>query len=126
MRLLVCGGRDYGMPAYRGVTQAAADKDRMWAALDYIHARTPITLLIHGAATGADTMAGRWAKERGVSVQEFPANWLDFRQEAGKIRNKHMLDEGKPDRVLAFPGRHGTKNMVSQATKQGVPTVRLT
>jgi hypothetical protein len=32
-----------------------------------------------------------------------------------------MLDEGKPDLVLAFPGGRGTRNMVGQAKRAGVP-----
>jgi hypothetical protein len=32
-----------------------------------------------------------------------------------------MLDEGKPDLVLAFPGGRGTRNMVGQAKRRGVP-----
>jgi UDP-N-acetylmuramoylalanine-D-glutamate ligase len=31
-----------------------------------------------------------------------------------------MLDEGKPDLVVAFPGGRGTANMVQQAHRAGV------
>jgi len=31
-----------------------------------------------------------------------------------------MLDEGKPDLVVAFPGGGGTKDMVRRAVKAGV------
>ncbi len=37
------------------------------------------------------------------------------------IRNQQMLDEAKPDMVLAFPGGRGTDDMVSRAEKAGVP-----
>lgn len=40
---------------------------------------------------------------------------------AGPIRNQRMLDDGKPDRVLAFPGGRGTANMVKLAKAAGVP-----
>ena len=35
--------------------------------------------------------------------------------------NQRMLDEGKPDLVVAFPGAGGTKDMVRRAVKAGVP-----
>jgi hypothetical protein len=31
-----------------------------------------------------------------------------------------MLDEGRPDLVIAMPGGRGTANMISQAEKAGV------
>lgn len=43
---------------------------------------------------------------------------------AGPIRNQRMLDEGKPDLVVAFPGGRGTADMVRRAKAAGVP-VRL-
>lgn len=39
----------------------------------------------------------------------------------GPLRNQRMLEEGKPDLVVAFPGGGGTKDMVRRAAKAGVP-----
>jgi hypothetical protein len=39
---------------------------------------------------------------------------------AGPLRNYQMLEEGKPDLVVAFPGGGGTKDMVRRAVKAGV------
>jgi hypothetical protein len=36
-----------------------------------------------------------------------------------------MLDEGKPDLVLAFPGGRGTANMMRQARERGVRVVEV-
>lgn len=44
---------------------------------------------------------------------------------AGPIRNQHMLDIGKPDVVLAFPGGRGTEDMIRRAEKAGVPVKRI-
>lgn len=60
MRLLVCGGRDY------------TDKAAAWAALDRAHRKRAVSLVIHGAARGADTLGAAWAQERGIPVQAFP------------------------------------------------------
>jgi len=113
IRLLVCGGRNY------------TDRDAVFRVLDRVHAEKGISVLIHGAATGADALAGKWAVERGVDLTVFPATWrkADGSRDngAGSIRNARMLAEGQPDAVVAFPGGGGTANMIDQARKAGVP-----
>lgn len=44
---------------------------------------------------------------------------------AGGIRNKQMLNEGKPDLVIAFPTENskGTWDMVRRAKRAGIETV---
>src|SRR4051812_48982572 len=63
--LLVTGGRDY------------SDSARAWAVLDSIHNATPIGVLIHGDARGADTIARKWAEARGVPHDPNRARWHD-------------------------------------------------
>jgi hypothetical protein len=36
-----------------------------------------------------------------------------------------MLDEGKPDLVIAFPGGRGTADMVKKARRAGVEVVEI-
>lgn len=112
MRLLVCGGRDY------------ADRLQLECALDLLHARRAVSVLIHGAAPGADTLARDWAVERGIPQEAFPADWERHGRAAGPIRNKCMLDEGRPDGVVAFPGGRGTQNMTKQAEAAGLKVWR--
>lgn len=50
------------------------------------------------------------------------ANWEAFGAAAGPVRNRWMLDL-EPDLVIAFPGGKGTKNMIEQAKKRGVPVM---
>jgi hypothetical protein len=52
----------------------------------------------------------------------FPADWGTFGKRAGPIRNKQMLEEGKPDLVIAFwdGNSPGTKNMIDQAQAKGI------
>lgn len=111
--VLVCGGRDY------------ADAEAMAAVLNVAHARNPIVRLIHGAAAGADTLAADWALSHDVPCSAYPADWERDGKAAGPIRNRRMLDDGKPHMVLAFPGGRGTDNMIKQATKAGVSVVRV-
>jgi hypothetical protein len=51
---------------------------------------------------GADTLAGIIAEQIGLQVEVYPADWNRHGQAAGPIRNQQMLDQGRPDIVLAF------------------------
>lgn len=112
-RVLVCGGRDF------------TDQARAYAVLDHYHQGNPFSVLIHGAARGADTLAGQWAQSRGIPVEVYPADWLAEPRRAGHIRNGKMLKDGKPTVVIAFPGGRGTDNMMMQARYSNVPVLRV-
>ena len=109
MRLLICGDRDWW------------DKSLIE---QYIILYKP-SVIIEGNARGADRMAGEAAKEFGIELEVYPADWNTYGKAAGPIRNTQMLKEGKPDKVLAFhddiEASKGTKNMVTQARKAGIP-----
>lgn len=110
MKVLICGGRDF------------ADMDLVFAAMrDLEAAFGPVTSVIHGGAAGADLLGSRWGHFFGLPVTPFKADWTKHGKAAGPIRNQRMLDEGKPDRVVAFPGGRGTADMVRRAEKAGVP-----
>ena len=109
MKVIVCGGRFY------------ANKDEMFGVLDSAHAECPFTTLAHGDYRGADRLADQWAKERGVMVQRFPADWAIYGDSAGPRRNSRMLAEFRPHRVFAFAGADGTADMVRKALRAGVP-----
>lgn len=112
-RVLICGGRDW------------LDLETTYRQLDQYHAKHPIGTVIHGAARGADALADRWARSRGVNVQTFPADWRRHGKRAGFIRNDRMLAEGQPDLVIAFPGGAGTAHMKRTAQDAGLPVVQL-
>lgn len=84
-----------------------------------------ITEIIHGAARGTDTLAGRYGEEHGIPVTAYPADWELYGKSAGPIRNATMLKEGDPDVVIAFLAKdsRGTQNMIDQALKAMVPVV---
>lgn len=107
MRVLVCGGRDF------------KDRVGLFATLDEVNAAA-ISCIIEGGARGADTFARQWAKERNVAFVEFRADWAKHGKLAGFVRNSQMLEMGKPDLVVAFPGGRGTANMVMKAKRAGV------
>lgn len=83
------------------------------------------TVLIHGAARGADKLADEIGKELGFEIIACPADWNLHGRAAGPIRNEQMLKH-KPDLVLAFPleDSRGTWDMVRKAQSAGV-TVKV-
>ncbi len=105
------------------------DKACVYATLNAVHARTPITTLVHGACgatedqrrqfDGADGLANEWAAENSVPVVTFPANWKRFKRGAGPERNKRMTDSGA-DLAIVFPGNSGTANFVKFARRAGI------
>ena len=113
MRVLVCGGRDF------------SDQGFLNSILDLYHAKLGFSLVIEGGARGADSLARTWAIRNKVACDEFKANWDAFGRAAGSIRNRLMLEEGKPDFVIAFPGAKGTENMISQAKLKKVPVLKI-
>ena len=114
MRVLVCGDRDWG------------DRDTMVLVFSQLPWKK-VDVIIHGDCRGADRLAGAVAEQYGKKVEKFPAEWKAHGRAAGPIRNQKMLDEGKPDLVLAFHPNlaksKGTADMVRRARKAGVRVV---
>jgi len=97
--------------------------DRNWTDKDLIRtvflALPKVSVLIEGEAKGADTLSREVAEENNIAVLRFPALWQKYHRAAGPIRNTQMLEEGKPDIVIAFHDNlaesKGTLNMVNQS-----------
>jgi hypothetical protein len=114
---LVTGGRDFA-------DDVAADR-----ALDHVR----LAAVWQGECpTGADFLARQWARDRGVPLRGFPADWVGFGKAAGPIRNRQMADllfdeqrVGKTVAVLVFPGGRGTKSMATQAKARGLLIVHV-
>ena len=111
MKVLVCGGSEFG------------DWTLLRGTLDEVQPR--ITLVISGGARGADSFAIQWARQRGIACAVFMANWDHYGRAAGPVRNGWMVEFGKPDLVIAFPGGLGTANMIKQARQAGIPVKEI-
>ncbi len=108
-RILVCGGRDFDD----------------WHMLDQELSTWGEFQLVEGGATGADFLAKVWVKWKQLPTPlTFKADWEAHGKAAGGIRNQKMLDAGKPDFVIAFPGGRGTADMVRRAEAAGVKVVK--
>ena len=114
IRVLVCGGRDYDNYA------------RLYHALDDIQdERGEFACVITGDAMGADHWAESWAYMQKVRHLKFAADWIGYGKKAGPLRNQIMLEEGKPDLVVAFPGGRGTADMTRRAKAAGVEIIEI-
>lgn len=107
MRVLVCGGRSFDG----------------WSAVHRTLSEIKPSVVIQGGASGADQLAAKWADVNGVPLVTYPALWKQGKK-AGPIRNAFMLQDGRPDVVIAFPGGHGTEDMIRKAEAAGVPVRR--
>lgn len=110
MKILIAGGRDF------------SDKDFLYRYMDQFLDQA--TLVISGCAKGADKLGEKWANDRGIPVERFPAQWSRYGRKAGPLRNIEMLEKGKPDLVVVFKGGTGSAHMASIAKKAGVKTLR--
>jgi len=110
MRVLVCGDRNW------------IDGALIFEALRVEHFGLD-TVVVDGAARGADSLGHAAALELGLQTERFPANWTRYGRGAGPIRNQQMLDGGL-DLVMAFHDdlahSKGTAHMVRIARKAGI------
>ena len=142
MRVLVCGGRTFG-----DIASITRD-DPLWKErkLQYTFGMgqlnrlsmnwpktpkdefgncLPTVTIISGGATGGDSIGIDWAVVNWCRFEEYKPDWNKHGKAAGPIRNQQMLDEGKPDLVVAFPGGRGTADMIRRAEASGVPVIGM-
>ena len=112
-KVLVTGGRDF------------FDRELLNAVLDNMHNDVPIDTIINGGARGADSLSTAWARQRGVGIEIYNAEWDKHGKAAGVIRNTKMLDKAQPTDVVAFPGGRGTWDMVNKAINRRLKVGRV-
>mgnify|MGYP000473452846 CR=1 FL=1 len=143
-RVLVCGSRDFGTKIDESGKRQLDPESRSYRMehiildgllSDWQSSHPGDFTVIEGEAMGADLIAANWATKmmmqdgHAVEVEHYPADWEKYGKGAGPVRNKQMLTEGQPTLVLAFSNdftaSRGTNNMIQQATKAGVPVVKV-
>lgn len=109
MRIVVTGSRKW------------TNRELLHRTLDDLHVKYGIEVLYHGEQSGADLMAKAWAESRGLPNFGCPFAGF-YGKQGGAIRNGWLLDEGRPDLVVAFPTKEsvGTWNCLTQAKQRGL------
>lgn len=110
-KIIVTGGRDHD------------DPELVWKTLNQAN---PDIVIQGECPTGADLYARRWCEETGKPCIGMRAPWTKLKKAAGPVRNGWMIQFNMPIAgVLAFRGRAGTLNMISQAEAAGIPVKRI-
>ncbi len=133
-RVLVCGSRDWRDPT--PIRYALAKLQAAWGSFEVVDDGMSLKrctrsvqriAVMPSDARGADTLARQAARDLGLMVREFPANWKRYGKAAGMIRNQEMLDyllTAEQCLVLAFPLplSRGTWDMIQRAKRAGIET----
>ncbi len=104
MILIIAGGRDYELTVYD------------YARLEKL--RPLVTEVVSGGAPGTDAGGEFWAKQNGIPVKRFLADWKKHGKAAGPIRNREMAEYAHA--AALFPGGKGTKSMRAEAVRAGI------
>lgn len=112
VRLIIAGGRDFRDEAllFETVNELSVQAHRSGHMLT----------IVSGTARGADQLGEEWARQAGVRVTKFPADWKLLGRRAGHIRNRRMAENA--DMLVAFwDGKSaGTRNMIETAKELGL------
>lgn len=120
-RVVVYGGRDF----YDEHWLKKELCDLVWQRHRFKDVPKQIRTLIHGGAPGVDRMAGSFGIGCGLDVKEYRADWNKHGRAAGPIRNQQMIDEGRPDLGVEFPGGRGTADMTRRLRAAGIPVIEV-
>lgn len=103
-KLIVAGGRDFN---------DAALMERVLIAMADVELADKSVSIVSGMARGADMLAYQLARNLGIEVYQFDANWAVYGKSAGFMRNSDMGQFA--DGLLAFwDGKSpGTRHMVA-------------
>lgn len=102
----------------------AVVRERVWR---YVMELPADSVVVSGGAAGVDTWAAMAARERGLVVVEYLADWEANRRAAGFIRNQLIVDQS--DEIVAFwdgksPGTRDTIKRARAALKD-VTVIRI-
>lgn len=79
-----------------------------------------ITEVVSGGATGVDALGERFARECGIPIVQFKADWKRYGKMAGPMRNREMAEYAEALLAIWDGESRGTANMIEEATKRGL------
>ena len=100
MRIIVAGSRGF---------------DCYWlleSKLDFYIGSHQSAQIISGTARGADQLGEKYAENRGLSIERFPADWDTHGKRAGYIRNEQMARYATHAVIFWDGSSRGTASMI--------------
>lgn len=79
-----------------------------------------ITLIVSGGARGVDQLGELWAKQNGVPIKRYPAEWNLYGKSAGPRRNTLMAQNADALIALWNGKSRGTAHMIQEAQRRGL------
>ena len=108
-KVIVAGGREFN------------DYEKLVRNLDIILSRIENVEIVSGGARGADRLGERYAREKGLALKQFPADWDKHGKSAGFRRNEEMAAYCTHVIVFWDTKSNGTKHMIDIAKKRNLP-----
>lgn len=105
MRVIVAGSRSF--KDYRLLEEK----------LDFYIGRHQAVQIVSGTARGADQLGELYAKNRGLPLERFPADWDGYGKRAGYIRNEQMAKYATHAVVFWDGSSRGTASMIELCKK---------
>ena len=111
MKLIVAGSRDFN------------DYGLLKTSIQENFQRCEVEEIVSGIARGADTLGEQFAREYGIPIKQFPANWDLYGKSAGYRRNAEMANYA--DALIAFWNGEskGTMHMINLAKEKNLKVV---
>lgn len=107
-KLIIAGSRDF------------TDYQLLKSTIESFNFDKDELMIVSGTAKGADKLGERWARENGVMINSYPADWDRYGKRAGYIRNAIMA-ENATHLIVFWDGKSkGTKNMIDSAFKKNL------
>lgn len=78
------------------------------------------TLVLSGCANGADTLGEMWAQNNHIPVKHYRADWTNYGQRAGYLRNEVMAENADALIAIWDGESKGTKHMIDIARRKGL------
>lgn len=88
--------------------------------LDKVFSKHKPTSIVCGEAKGADALGRKYAIEKHIKIDSFPADWTGKGKQAGYLRNEQMAQNA--DALIAFWNgtSAGTKHMINTARNRNL------
>jgi hypothetical protein len=115
VKVIIAGGRDLGAEHHYDLLCEVMERFRL-----------EVAEVVSGKQRGMDTLGEHWAKEHGIPVKPFPADWAAHDLAAGPIRNRQMAVYAD-FAVVLWTGdlrkSKGSANMLDEMRRAGKPAL---